>query len=133
AMSNSSPGSHTIALMPNAATPSGPFSCCQRPNSVAFTSWVVRSTAGIVTPSRAGSQLGAANDDSSAHRQPLDAQLADAGHRPPAEHLLERMPAPEPLDARPQEPAGAIPPRSRQHAGGRQPDPRPRPPGRIPA
>src|SRR6476620_9235048 len=123
-MSNSSPGSQTIAFMPNACRSSGPFSCCQRPKLVGLTGSVLRSTVAIVSPSVVCSGLGAADDDGAADRQPLGADVADAGLVPPAQHLFQRVLVPEAL--------GAIPAGAAGRAGGGQADPRPGPPGRIP-
>src|SRR5689334_23611759 len=94
-MSNSSPGSQTIAFMPNACRSSGPFSCCQRPKLVGLTGSVLRSTVAIVSPSVVCSGLGAADDDRAAHGQPLGTELADAGLVPPAQHLSQRWVRPE--------------------------------------
>src|SRR3954447_9016667 len=128
-MSNSSPGSQTIAFMPNACRPSGPFSCCQRPKLVGLTGSVLRSTVAIVSPSVVvWSGLGAADDDGAAHRQPLGAEVADAGLVPPAQHLFQRVIVPEALDARAQEAAGAIPAGAAGRAHGGQPPPPPSPP-----
>src|SRR6476646_1695063 len=132
AMSNSSPGSQTIAFMPNACRPSGPFSCCQRPKLVGLTGSVLRSTVAIVSPSVVWSGLGAADDHRAADGQPLGAKVADAGLVPPAQHLVERMVVPEALDAGAQEAAGAIPAGAARGAHDRQADPRPGPPGRVP-
>src|SRR5437867_4394460 len=131
-MSNRSPGSQTIAFIPNALTPSGPLSCCQRPYSVGFTGCWVRSTSGIVSPWMSWSTDGAPDDDSPAHRESLNAQVVDAGVAPPAQNLIERMCPPEALDARPQEASRLIPAAARHQPGGRQADPRPSPPCRIP-
>ena len=139
-MSKSSPGSHTIALIPNVwSRPAARSAAATGRTPRALGDGLGRRDSQrppLTPPIRLFLLLDSADDDTAAAlttRWPPDA--ADAGVVPHRQHRLQRMLAPEPLDA-PRQETG----RSRYQPGPparrprrREADARPRPPGRIPA
>src|SRR6185503_15477339 len=70
------------------------------------------------------------DDDAAAEAEAAGADALDARGGPPAEHLLQRVLAPEALDARPQEAAGRDPRAPARRAEEGQSGPCPQPPRR---
>src|SRR5689334_20934869 len=73
-----------------------------------------------------------ADDDTAADGQSPTPHLLHTGRLPHRDHVAERMPPPELLDARAEEPARLVPPVAGDQASGRQANPCPRPPRAVP-